>query len=31
LRIATGSLSGTAYGSLRQVNLRIIVPFGGSR
>jgi hypothetical protein len=28
-RISTGSLAGTAYGSLRQFALRIIVPFGG--
>jgi hypothetical protein len=28
-RISTGSLTGSAYGSLRQFNLRIIVPFGG--
>jgi outer membrane cobalamin receptor len=30
-RISTGSLAGTAYGSLRQVMLRLIVPFGSER
>jgi outer membrane receptor protein involved in Fe transport len=28
-RIATGSLAGTSYGSLRQFNLRLLVRFGG--
>ncbi len=27
-RIATGSLSGSAYGPLRTVNVRLILPFG---
>ncbi len=27
-RIATGSLTGTAYGSLRAVDVRLIIPFG---
>jgi hypothetical protein len=27
-RIATGSLAGTAYGSLREVNVRLMIPFG---
>jgi hypothetical protein len=28
LRISTGSLAGTAYGTLRAFNLRVIIPFG---
>jgi outer membrane cobalamin receptor len=29
-RIATGSLAGTAYGSLREVFVRVIIPWGGT-
>jgi hypothetical protein len=28
-RIATGSLAGTAYGSLREVGVRLMIPWGG--
>ena len=28
-RISTGSLAGTAYGSLREVDLRLMIPWGG--